>query len=457
MRQRVRNVRGNMHHMNEPQGTDKKSVITPMETDADETNASASHDSAYNGYPMNFREAIQERINNCRQTGKTTALIVFSIDNLAMIMQGYGHQTSEQAIQEIMHETAQLIGENDIIARIQKDQFAVLLHESEKETAQNLTENIHRHIKCFGSNSQYGSLHILCSAVCVGLPEMAGDANNALDQAYIHLKSQHDIVFPELEETPHASASCRQEMGLANYLARAIRDNRLRMAYQPVINSQTGEIAHYEALLRNVSDDGTISSAGALIPIAERMGLIHMIDTMVLEKVVRDLEEDSDVCLAFNVSNLTTDDDRWLNTMKRLVEGRPEIAHRMIVEITETAIHRDLAKTAYFVASIQAMGAQVALDDFGSGYTSFRQLKSLSVDMVKIDGAYVRDLVDNPDNRFFVKTLLEFAQGFSLKTVAEFVENGEVAKMLMELGVEYMQGYYFGRPENRRRWISEDQ
>ena len=101
------------------------------------------------------------------------------------------------------------------------------------------------------------------------------------------------------------------------------------------------------------------------------------------------------------------------------------------------------------------MGCQVALDDFGSGYTSFRQLKALSVDMVKIDGAFIKDLTDNSDNRFFVKTLLDFTKGFGLQSVAEFVEKGETAKMLMELGVDYMQGYYFGKPENYRSWLNK--
>ena len=119
------------------------------------------------------------------------------------------------------------------------------------------------------------------------------------------------------------------------------------MAYQPVIDSKTGNVSHYEALLRNVSDDGTISSAGALIPIAERMGLIHLIDIMVLEKVVVELENSDAICLAFNVSNLTTDDNIWLNRLKDLVGDKPEIAKRMIVEITETSIHRDLSRTAY--------------------------------------------------------------------------------------------------------------
>jgi len=171
--------------------------------------------------------------------------------------------------------------------------------------------------------------------------------------------------------------------------------------------------------------------------------------------VVKELRTDPDVVLAMNVSNLTTRNSKWLDRFVKVTNESPEISPRLIVEITETAAQRDLRRTAYFVAAIQAQGAQVALDDFGSGYTSFRQLKSLSVDMVKIDGAFIKDLVDNADNRFFVKTLLDFTNGFGLRAVAEYVENGEIAKMLMDLGVQYLQGYYFGRPENRRVWLKQ--
>lgn len=243
-------------------------------------------------------------------------------------------------------------------------------------------------------------------------------------------------------------------MGLANYLRKAIENNRIKMAFQPVIESKTGRIAHYEALLRLIGEDGKISSAGALIPIAERMGLIDMIDHVVLDLVVAELKQAPNLTLAFNVSNLTTDNSQWLEHLTRLLKEDESIGPRLIAEITETAAQRDLRRTAYFVATLQEMGMHVSLDDFGSGYTSFRQLKALSVDSVKIDGAFIKDLVDNADNRFFVKTLLDFTNGFGLKAVAEFVENGETAKMLMDLGVHYMQGYYFGKPENHRGWLT---
>jgi EAL domain-containing protein (putative c-di-GMP-specific phosphodiesterase class I) len=189
--------------------------------------------------------------------------------------------------------------------------------------------------------------------------------------------------------------------------------------------------------------------------VAEKMGMIDLVDTMVMEMVIDELRRSPNVHLAFNVSNHTTENGVWLDSISQKLKETPDIAPRLSVEITETAVHRDLRRAAYFVASLQAMGCTVALDDFGSGYTSFRQLKALSVDIVKIDGIFIKDIAQSADNQFFVKTLLDFAQAFGLETVAEFVETGEIAKILMEMGVDYLQGYYLGKPQNHRSWLNE--
>jgi EAL domain-containing protein (putative c-di-GMP-specific phosphodiesterase class I) len=132
-----------------------------------------------------------------------------------------------------------------------------------------------------------------------------------------------------------------------------------------------------------------------------------------------------------------------------------EIAKRITFEITETAAQKDLRKTAYFTAAIQALGSEVSLDDFGVGFTSFRQLRSLSINSIKIDGSFVLGLEENKENLIFIRSLIDFGKSYGLKTVAECVENGEVAKKLIDLGVDYMQGYYFGAPEVKKPWIDK--
>lgn len=407
-------------------------------------------------YPHSFVELLEKNIQKVIADHNSGALMVVSITNLAMIINAYGHDTSEIVMHDLLRKIEAILNPGDVACRLQRDQIGIIANESYPEDTETLATRIHNIIQNFGRDHfATVSLYIMGAIGSVNFPNDTASAHDALDKAYVAVNSLQSTPHRTYETTRPEADLCRQQMGLANYLFKAYKEKRLRLAYQPIINSKTGKATHHEALLRLVNQSGKISSAGPLIPVAEKMGLIDLIDTMVMEMVIDELRRSPDIHLAFNVSNMTTEDPVWLDHLARLLRETPEIAPRLIVEITETAVLRDLRRTAFFVASIQSMGCQVALDDFGSGYTSFRQLKALSVDIVKIDGVFIKDLAQSADNRFFVKTLLDFAQGFGLTTVAEFVENGEITKILMDMGVDYMQGYYFSKPLNHRTWLNE--
>lgn len=404
-------------------------------------------------YPEEFVARLQAAIDFNISQRRNGVLFILSIANFGMIINAYGHSGSETVIHEIAAEIKKTLGPEDSMYRIHRDQFGIILSECPQIEAESYAEHISSLIHNYGQTASVGSLHAICAVGSMHFPDRLSQASEIIDKAYIALHKTNGTIHRSYSDGPDDKMLARQQMGLANYLRKAIQENKLRLAFQPIVDCKTGQVGHYEALLRLIGDDGKISSAGALIPIAERMGLIDLVDHLVLDMVVKELEQSPQVKIAFNVSNLTTENQRWLDHFKAMLKGRPDICSRMMVEITETAAHRDLRRTAYFVTSLQELGCKVALDDFGSGYTSFRQLKALSVDYIKIDGSFVHDLLDNPDNRFFVKTLLEFTKCFNLKAVAECVENAETAKLLMDLGVDYMQGYYFGRPENYRSWL----
>jgi diguanylate cyclase (GGDEF)-like protein len=406
-------------------------------------------------YPPHFIQCLDHSISHAKQNSNNGALLIVSINNLAMIIGTYGHNDAETVMHSLCKAVYDSTGTSSVVERINLDQIGVILPSCEKENMDAHAKRINTLIQEYGSQSSIGALHVTCSIGSVDFPQGVAGATDAMDKAYIALRNTLGNSYCTYDDTHDESMLCRQQMGLANYLRRAISDNRLRLAYQPVISAKTGNIVHYEALLRIISKDGKISSAGPLIPVAERMGLIDVIDQMVFDMVMKELAMSPGVTLAFNVSNMTTNNHQWLKYATGILRDNPEVAKRTIVEITETAAQHDLRRTAYFVASLQAQGCKVALDDFGSGYTSFRQLKALDVDMVKIDGAFVKDITENSDNRFFIKTLLDFTHGFGLTSVAEYIEKGETAKLLMDMGVDYMQGYYFGKPENYRSWIKD--
>lgn len=404
------------------------------------------------GYPKHFIEALAKLDAHARTKQEQAALILVAVDNLAMIMSGYSVAVAEAVMGELMQIIRERAGTKTTVTRVQRDQFGLLIPAMNDSAAERWCSEIEDAIRSYSYSSRYGELHCLITTSYEILPDALSQPEEILGRALVLLNEAggSDQFRDDISGAEH-----REEMGLANYLGQAIKEGRIRLAYQPVIDSKTGQTAHYEALLRLISEDGTITSAGALIPIAERMGFIPMIDCIVLEKVVNELRADKDVSIAVNVSNLTIQDSGWLTKLTELMTQTPEIAPRLTVEITETAVHGDLKHSARFCAEVQALGCMIALDDFGSGYTSFRQLKTLSIDYVKIDGAFIRDLTDNSDSRLFVKILLDFTRGFGLKSVAEFVETGEIAKMLMDLGVDYLQGYYFGKPSNTRPWVKE--
>lgn len=240
-------------------------------------------------------------------------------------------------------------------------------------------------------------------------------------------------------------------MKLAAYFQDAICDKRLSLAFQPIIDARTNEVVLYESLLRVITKKGDLSSAAPFIAIAENSGFIDIVDELVFDMVTAELFKVPEVCLGMNVSSAAADNPAWINKAKKILKN-PSIASRLVVEITETRAHRDLNKLHYFVSLLQGMGCRVALDDFGSGYTAFKQLEYLRVDIIKIDGVFVKDMIINHDNQFFVQMMLNCAKAFNMKSVAEFVESEEVARMLVKLGVDYMQGNYFGPAVNDRPW-----
>jgi EAL domain-containing protein (putative c-di-GMP-specific phosphodiesterase class I)/GGDEF domain-containing protein len=405
------------------------------------------------GYPHGFITQLEQAAGSGQG-----ALVMLAIDNLPMMISGYGFSIVEKFLQELSEIIRAELPDGCALVRVQRDQFAFILSGALSEQKHTLCAHLEGVIRKSSKNSAVGSLYCIPRAVAVGFGDMSGEAAQTFEifsRATALINDLQDDIAAEYEAEMDIPTLSRQHLETANMLTAAMDENRLKLAFQPIIESKTGKIVHYEALLRLYSRDGKISSAGILIPIAERMGLVHLLDELTLEMVVREMRADPDVMIAFNVSNHTTRSPSWMAKFKQYLKETPEISARMICEITETAAHRDLTHVSHFCAEVQGLGAWVALDDFGSGYTSFRQLKALPVDIVKIDGAFIKDLTDNADNRFFVKTLLDFTQGFGLKSVAEFVENGETAKMLMELGVDYLQGYYFGKPENIRRWLKQ--
>ena len=160
--------------------------------------------------------------------------------------------------------------------------------------------------------------------------------------------------------------------------------------------------------------------------------------------------------LAVNISGLTAGERRWVDILAERLEGQAGIGRRLTIEITETAALKDIEETARLISAARSFGCRVAIDDFGAGYTSFRQLHSLTVDAIKIDGSFIRAIEQRPEAQTIVRTLLGVAEAFNLQTVAECIETPAEARVLTELGVPYLQGFLYGRPSLKRPWVGQE-
>ena len=241
------------------------------------------------------------------------------------------------------------------------------------------------------------------------------------------------------EQDPHLRAR-----KVSDEIVSALRDQRIMIALQPLVHASTGVPALHEALMRLRRADGVMALPAAILPTAEKFELIQLIDQRVLDLSLQKLREDPDMRIAVNVSGHTLHDPDFFIRLSAALESCKEIAGRLTIELTETCVIEDVEATVRAVGVIRSLGAKVAMDDFGAGHTSFKNLRRCEFDLVKIDGAFIQNLARSSDDRFFVRTLIDLARHIGIPTVAEWVEDEETATILRDWGVDYLQGDYFG-------------
>jgi len=245
-------------------------------------------------------------------------------------------------------------------------------------------------------------------------------------------------------------AASRDSLRATDQIVAALNDRRITLAFEPVVEAATRGVAFYECLMRAQRSDGEVFSNADIVPVAERLGLIRLLDHRVFELVVDNLVAAPDLRCSVNVSPDSITDPDWLIGLGALLNAHSGIAERLTVEITETAAIHDIDDTRGFVSRLKDFGCRIAIDDFGAGYTSFRNLRKLGVDIIKIDGAFVREMTRSADDRAFVHTMIDLSRRLGLKTVAEWVQDEETARALAALGCDYLQGALIGLASPQR-------
>jgi EAL domain-containing protein (putative c-di-GMP-specific phosphodiesterase class I) len=343
----------------------------------------------------------------------------------------------------------------DVLGRFSGNKFGLVLKNCTVDDMNVAAERFLAAIRDDVVPTKSGPVSVTASIGAVSVPRYARNADDAINRAQETLdmaKRRRAGSFLVWRPNVERDAQRRVNIRVTDEIVTALNERRIVMAFEPVVDARTREPAFHECLVRMQQDDGQFLLAPDIVPVAEKLGLIRLVDHRVLELVVAELATAPGVQLSLNISPDTTMDPDWWASIESLMRAHPGVAERLIVEITETVAIQDIDDVRGFVNRLKNFGSRIAIDDFGAGYTSFRNLRKLGVDIVKIDGAFVQNIARSADDAAFVQTLIDLARRLGIKTVAEWVQDEESAAMLQGWGCDYIQGRLIGLASSERPW-----
>lgn len=386
------------------------------------------------------------------------AFMVIGIDYLARINDAFGFDVADQVICEVSARIRARLRGGDVMGRFSGNKFGLILKNCGIDDMQVAAERFLAGVREPVVPTKLGPVAVTASIGAVSIPRHArsvDDAMNRAQEAFEAAKSRRQGSYSMWQPNVERETQRRLNIRVTDEIVTALNQRRIGLGFEPVVDAKArDQVVFYESLVRMRQDNGEFLLGPDIVPIAEKLGLIRLVDHRVLELVIAELAEAPDVQLSLNVSPGTTMDPDWWAIMESLLKAHPDVATRLIVEITETVAIQDIDDVRGFVNRLKKFGCRIAIDDFGAGYTSFRNLRKLGVDIVKIDGAFVRNITQSSDDRAFVQTLIDLARRLGIKTVAEWVQDTEAAQMLSEWGCDYIQGHLIGLASSQRPWVS---
>lgn len=401
--------------------------------------------------------ALAETLEEAQRFRLSCAFMLVCIDHLARINDAFGFDVADGVIVEVAQRIRARLRGGDILGRFSGNKFGLILKNC---TIDDMTVAAERFLAAVRDEvvpTTSGPVAVTASIGAVSIPRHARTTDEAINRAHETLdaaKRRRAGSFSTWRPNVERDAQRRVNIRVTDEIVTALNERRIVTAFEPVVDVHSRQLAFHECLIRMVQDDGRVLLAPDIVPVAERLGLIRLVDHRVLELVVQELAASPDVRLSLNISPDTTMDPDWWASIESLMRAHPGVAERLIIEITETVEIQDLDDLKGFVRRLKDFGSRIAIDDFGAGYTSFRNLRKLGVDIVKIDGAFVQNLARSADDRAFVQTLIDLARRLQIETVAEWVQDEESARLLRDWGCHYIQGRLIGLASVERPWRS---
>ncbi|NOT15828.1 MAG: EAL domain-containing protein [Methylotenera sp.] len=400
-----------------------------------------------------FQAELEKTLATTRRYAMQGALLYFDLDHFKNVNDTCGHQAGDVLLKRVITELQNLLRDVDIIGRMGGDEFAIITLDTNQTNAAIVAQRINKQLATIEIEDL--GIHQTISA-SIGIAMFASENISVRD-----LLAHADIAMYQAKQKQRGSSHIyahaenaihhlRENIYWEKHIKQGMSHGLFELFYQPVMALHDNSIQHYEALLR-LNMGGAIISPSQFMPIAEQSGLIRDLDSWVVHQAIQQLAsldaQHQEVCFSINLSAINIGNTALLNHIAQWIFEANINPQRIIFEITETAAVVDFNAANQFISTIREVGCAFALDDFGSGFSSFNYLKQFSVDFVKIDGAFIRHLADNKDDQIFVRTMIEIARAYGKKSIAEYVENAELLALLKEYQVDFVQGYFIAEPK----------
>ena len=408
-----------------------------------------------------FFHALDDVLEGLDDDLNEYAVFYLDLDQFKVVNDTCGHFTGDQLLRELSSELQSVMREGDLLARLGGDEFGILTRQRDHHSARLFGEMILNHINNY--RFYYEEMEFSVGA-SIGVITFAASNQFSRDQliqfadmACYEAKDRGRNQLFFYIEGDDASEQRMSEMGVVAMVTNAFKEDRFRLYAQPIVPlklDRSKRASHYEVLIRMVDTSGTMVPPDIFIPASEHYGVMHKLDRWVISKTFELLQrrkqqypDAAPVILGINLSGTTVMEED-LNEFIYLQMHHYQIdPNNIYFEVTETSAINQLNRAGNFISEMKALGFRFALDDFGSGMSSFSYLKSLPVDFLKIDGQFVVGLVENKIDRAMVEAMQSVSLVMGMESIAEYVENEKIATDLSEIGVNYAQGYLFDQPK----------
>ncbi len=429
-----------------------KSYIAELLERETKTKWLAQHDSLTGLFNRRmFEQKIEESIKEVHEKGTTHALLFLDLDKFKVINDSAGHLAGDTLLQQIASLFESGIGENDLLARFGGDEFGIVLRNCDLSSAQAKAHEIINTVEKFNFTWTSKRFKVGVSIGIVMIDGLIGTALELLslsDTACYIAKENGVNNLHIMDEKSESFVRLHHEMDWISKIYDAINHN-LFMLYIQKIKSLKGEDDHYEVLIRMKNEEGDIFYPDSFLPSATRYSLMPKIDLWVIETLFRLLRDNtilSTITFAINLSGHSLMKDDFERQVKELFEKYHIDGKKIIFEITETSAMSNFKRVTQFIDHFKALGCTFSLDDFGTGLSSFSYLKNFRVDYLKIDGSFVRDILEDPIDKVMVESIAQISTLLHLKTVAEYVENEAILEVIKTMNIDYGQGYGIQKP-----------